>query len=167
MGLLVSTGLSVKASGPLTIKLASPAFGPHQLIPAQYTCHGADRSPPLIWDGPPPATQALVLIVDDPDAPRGTWGHWVVYNLPPYQHQLPEGVPPQPTLPPGSLQGTSDFGQLGYRGPCHGTHRYLFKLYALDTPLGLPPGATKAQVEQAMQGHILATGGLDGRYRRP
>jgi Raf kinase inhibitor-like YbhB/YbcL family protein len=154
--------------GASTMKLESAVFEANQTIPTKYTCDGEDVSPPLTWDDPPTGTQSLVLICDDPDAPRGTWVHWVVYNLPPDVRNLPEGIPSQPTLSNGGIQGTNDFRKLGYGGPCppSGSHRYFFKLYALDTLLDLEPGATKAQIEQAMQSHILAGGELIGNYTR-
>lgn len=153
---------------PPTLKLESAAFPPNQPMPAKYTCDGLNVSPPLAWDMPPAGTQSWVLICDDPDAPDETWVHWVLYNLPPMVGRLPEGIPAQATLSLGGMQGKNDFQQLGYGGPCppNGMHRYVFKLYALDTLLKLSPGATKAQVERAMQGHILARGELMGRYAR-
>jgi Raf kinase inhibitor-like YbhB/YbcL family protein len=153
---------------PPTMKLESSAFQANHLIASKYTCDGADVSPPLGWDAPPIGTKSLVLICDDPDAPGGTWVHWVLYDLPPEVRELPEGVPSQSTLSSGGVQGTNDFRKLGYGGPCppRGTHRYFFKLYALDTVLNLQTGATKAQVEKAMQGHILTSAELIGRYAR-
>jgi Raf kinase inhibitor-like YbhB/YbcL family protein len=157
------SGASVK-----TMKLESTAFAANQLIPTEYTCDGEDRSPPLNWSTPPERTQSLALIVDDPDAPAGTWVHWVVYNLPPNLRQLPEGIPSQPQLPTGGIHGKNDFGQLGYGGPCPpgGTHHYFFKLYALDQTLNLTQGATKAELLKAMEGHILANAELMARYTR-
>lgn len=154
---------SVKA-----MKLESSAFTANGLIPAKYTCDGEDLSPPLSWDAPPAGTQTLALIADDPDAPRGTWVHWVAYNLPTSVHQLPEGIPPEVKLAVGGTQGKNDFDRLGYGGPCPpgGTHRYFFKLYAIDRELSLPQSATKAQLLQAMEGHILANAELMGRYTR-
>ncbi|MFM7450613.1 MAG: YbhB/YbcL family Raf kinase inhibitor-like protein [Leptolyngbyaceae cyanobacterium] len=152
-----------------SMKLESRAFTANATIPQQYTCDGQDLSPPLQWDTPPPGTQSLVLITDDPDAPRGTFVHWVLYNLSPDQRGLTEGASSaQPTLANGAFQGRSDFGKLGYGGPCppSGSHRYFFKLYALDTRLTLQPGDTKAQVERAMQGHILDQAELMGYYTR-
>lgn len=150
------------------MKLESTAFSANQLIPVTYTCDGADRSPPLSWDTPPPHTQSLVLICDDPDAPRQTWVHWVLFNLPPDLRYLPTGIPHEPQLSNGGVHGITDFRRLGYGGPCPpgGTHRYFFKLYALDIQLDLKPGASKAEVETAMQGHILAHAELMGRYAR-
>lgn len=148
------------------MKLESSAFEANGMIPVQYTCDGQDISPPLSWDTPPAGTQSLALIVDDPDAPGGTFVHWVAYNLSADSQQLPEAVLNQNFK--GGAQGKSSFGKLGYGGPCppKGTHRYFFKLYALDQKLGLEPGKTKEQVLQAMEGHVLATSELIGRYQR-
>lgn len=154
--------------GIVTMRLESAAFAANDLIPVEYTCDGADSSPPLTWDDPPDATQSLALICDDPDAPVGTFVHWVLYNLPPETRSLSAGVSDQPTLPNGGVQGKNDFNQFGYGGPCPpgGTHRYFFKLYALDTKLDLQPGARKAQVEKAIAGHVLTQAELVGRYTR-
>lgn len=151
-----------------TMKLESTAFTANGMIPSQYTCDGQDISPPLSWDAPPTGTQSLALIVDDPDAPGQIFVHWVLYDLPPEIHQLPQGVAPQDTLLAGGTQGKNDFGKLGYGGPCppSGIHRYFFRLYALDRELELKSGATKAQLEAAMNGHILAAAELIGRYSR-
>lgn len=151
-----------------TMKLESPAFQANGPIPAKYTCDGVNISPPLLWSTPPQNTQSLALIVDDPDAPAGTFVHWVVYNLPIEHHQLPERVAAQPTIPGGGIQGRNDFGRLGYGGPCppSGTHRYFFKLYALDRSLDLAQGATKAQLLYAMESHVLAKTELVGLYKR-
>ena len=153
---------------PKTMKLESSAFTANGMIPSQYTCDGQDMSPSLSWDAPPTGTQSLALIVDDPDAPGRTFVHWVLYDLPPEIHQLPKGVAAEPTLSGGGTNGKNDFGNLGYGGPCPptGIHRYFFKLYALDRELDLKPGATKAQLEAAMSGHILAAAELIGRYSR-
>jgi hypothetical protein len=150
------------------MKLESTAFTHEGLIPPQYTCDAANSSPALRWDAPPPGTHSLALIVDDPDAPRDTFVHWVLYDLPPDQRELPERVANLPLLSTGGTQGKSDFGKHGYGGPCppSGTHRYFFRLYAIDKLLDLPPGASKAQVVNAMQGHVLAQAELIGRYQR-
>lgn len=155
-------------TGVKTMKLESSAFEVDSFIPSKYTCDGANLSPPLSWDAPPAETESLALIVDDPDAPVGIFVHWVAYDLPPETHQLPEGIAPQATLIKGGTQGKNDFGNLGYGGPCppRGTHRYFFRLYALDRTLSLPPGATKAQLEAALNGHVLAAAELMGRYAR-
>ena len=149
--------------------LTSSAFRDGETIPRQFTGDGSDRSPPLAWSGAPDNTKSFTLICDDPDAPRGTWVHWVLFNLQASTHELPEGVPPQGTLPDGAKQGTNDFRKLGYGGPAPPPgkpHRYVFKLYALDTLLDLMEGATRAQLEQAMRGHVLAEGQLIGKYGR-
>ncbi|MBI4342190.1 MAG: YbhB/YbcL family Raf kinase inhibitor-like protein [Candidatus Omnitrophica bacterium] len=152
----------------MTFALTSPAFAQGQPIPARYTCDGEDVSPPLAWTEPPAGTQSFALISDDPDAPAGTWVHWVLYNLPVDARTLSEGVPPTPELPDGARQGVTDFQRPGYGGPCPpgGTHRYFFKLYALKSRLELPPRATKVQLEAAMQGCILGMTELMGTYRR-
>jgi Raf kinase inhibitor-like YbhB/YbcL family protein len=138
------------------------------MIPERYTCDGTDVSPDLAWTGIPEGTRSLALICDDPDAPMGTWVHWVLFNIPPDETGLPAEVAPEASLSNGAIHGTNDFSRLGYGGPCPpgGTHRYYFKLYALDTKLNLDSGATKAQLEDAMESHILAEGQLMGKYSR-
>lgn len=152
------------------MKLKSPAFSANGALPLIYTCDDANLSPPLRWDDPPSETQSFVLIVDDPDAPNHIFTHWVVYDLPPKTRELPEGVSSMNALMGGGTQGVNDFGQIGYGGPCppeaHGSHRYFFKLYALRSVLGLAKGATKAQVEAAMDGQILTASELIGNYAR-
>ncbi len=154
--------------GTQTMKLVSSAFEEGGMIPSQYTCDGQDISPPLKWENVPQGTKSFALICDDPDAPMGTWVHWVIYNIPDSVRQLPEAVPTVERLSDGTLQGTNDFRRLGYGGPCPpgGTHRYFFKLYALDTMLNLQAGATKEALLKAMQGHVLAEAQLMGRYKR-
>lgn len=149
-------------------KLTSPAFAEGQMIPSKYTADGEDISPPLSWEGLPPQTQSLVLIQDDPDAPVGTWVHWLVWNIPTEPNFLPENMPPQKVLTNGTRQGLNDFGRIGYGGPAppSGTHRYFFRIYALDTMLDLPAGASRGQLEKAIKGHILAQAQLMGRYTR-
>lgn len=148
--------------------LTCPAFADGSAIPSAYTCEGRDVSPPLAWTEPPKGTNSFVLISDDPDAPGKTWVHWVVYNLPASARGLPEAYPTDGERPDGTRQGMTDFGRPGYGGPCppSGTHRYDFTLYALDAMLALPPGATKCEVEAAMQPHVLARARLMGTYRR-
>ncbi len=153
----------------MELKLTSPAFEPDGLIPAKFTCDGADVSPALQWGDPPSGTRSFALIMDDPDAPGRTWVHWVIYDLPAEARGLPEGVPVQKKLQDGALQGSNDFPKTGYGGPCPPrgpAHRYFFKLYALGARTGLQPGATKADLERAMKGHILAQTELVGRYKR-
>ncbi len=151
------------------MQLTSPAFSEGAAIPAKYTCDGADVSPALQWQGVPPNTGSLVLIADDPDAPMGTWVHWVLFDLPPTIAELPEAMPKSQFTPGNAKQGLNDFKHLGYGGPCPPQgkpHRYFVKLYALDQVLNLKPGATKQQVERAMDGHVLAQGQLMGTYKR-
>lgn len=164
-------GLSLISCHPKienTMKLTSTAFVNHGLIPAKYTCDGANISLPLSWEEIPPETQSLALIVDDPDAPGRTFVHWVVYDLPPTVKQLPEKIPSSKTIANGGVQGKNDFGKLGYGGPCPpgGTHRYFFHLYALDKKLNLDAGASKNQVEAAMKDHVLGKAELIGKYQR-
>lgn len=154
---------------PLT--LSSTAFEEGATIPVKHTCDGADASPPLAWTGAPPDTATFALIADDPDAPAGTWVHWVLYDLPGATTRLPENVPKAETLPDlgGALQGRTDFRRPGYGGPCPPpgpAHRYFFKLYALDAPLRLKAGATKGDVEAAMKGHVRGKAQLMGTYAR-
>ncbi len=149
-------------------EITSPAFENNGIIPKLYTCDGKDFSPSLSWSGIPESTKSLVLILDDPDAPTGTWTHWVIYNMPPLSKGLQEGVLPMPNLPHDTKQGINDFKKIGYGGPCppSGTHRYFFKLYALNTKLNLEAGATKNQLESAMKGHIVSQAKLVGKYKR-
>lgn len=147
----------------MTILITSTAFKEGDKIPRIYTCDDQNVSPPLTWTGVPSATVSLALIMDDPDAPSGTWVHWVMYNLPAETTSLAQGKDG------GGTQGKNDFNKLGYGGPCPprgSNHRYYVKLYALDRVLELKAGASKAQVESAMGGHILAQGQLMGRYSR-
>ncbi|MDO8525795.1 MAG: YbhB/YbcL family Raf kinase inhibitor-like protein, partial [Candidatus Omnitrophota bacterium] len=152
----------------MKITVTSSAFKDGGMIPAKYTCDGDDLSPDIAWSGLPSGAKSVALISDDPDAPRGTWVHWVIYNIPPELKGLNEGVEPDKVLDNGALQGMNDSRQTGYGGPCPpaGVHRYFFKVYALDTKLSLGPGATKKDLEGAMRGHILAEGQLMGRYKR-
>ena len=150
------------------LQLSSSAFQEGEKIPTQYTCDGQNVSPPLSWSGTPEGTQSLALIVDDPDAPSGTYTHWVVYDLSPGTSELPEGA-----LQSGgtgqAVQGKNSAGKTAYSGPCPprgNPHRYFFKLYALDQVLGLKAGSTKSDLERAMQGHMLAQGQLMGKYGR-
>ena len=150
--------------------LASAAFQDGAGIPVKYTCDGVDVSPPLSWSGAPAGTRGFALIVDDPDAPAGTWVHWVVYNLPAAVSELPENIAKVESLDlDGARQGRNDFRRPGYGGPCPPpgpAHRYFFKLYALAAPLTLKAGAQKRDVEAAMEGHVLATVQLMGTYAR-
>ena len=150
------------------LKVTSTAFTEGQPIPKQYTCDGINISPPLEWSGVPQTAKTIAIICDDPDAPVGTWVHWVLYNLTSDKIGLIENTPATETLPGGGMQGTNDFKKFGYGGPCppSGTHRYFFKLYALDAELSLKSGATKADLEKAIEGHIVSQGQLMGTYRR-
>lgn len=152
------------------MKLESSDFAQGSIIPQRYTCGGENVSPHLEWGDAPAGTKSFALIVDDPDAPAGIWVHWLLYNIPGERRGLPENIETIPKLDDGILQGRNDFGKTGYGGPCpphgHGPHRYVFKLYALDDDLELPPGAQKAALERAMQGHILAQAEIMGRYER-
>jgi Raf kinase inhibitor-like YbhB/YbcL family protein len=153
----------------MSITVTSTAFQEGQRIPTRYTADGEDVSPPLAWAGVPDGTRSLALLAEDPDAPRGLWVHWVLFNLPAAARELKEGIPPDPTLPDGSVQGTNDFGKIGYGGPSPPPgkpHRYFFKLHALDAKLDLKPGATRKEVLDAVQGHVLAEGQLMGTYGR-
>ncbi len=153
----------------MNLSITSPAFAEGQPIPPQYTCQGGDISPLLQWTNVPANTKSFALICDDPDAPMGTWMHWVLYDLPPTTVRLPEDVPRTPTIAGNAKQGINDFQRPGYGGPCPPPgkpHRYYFKLYALDRMLDLKPGSTKKEIEAAMKGHILAEGRLMGTYQR-
>jgi Raf kinase inhibitor-like YbhB/YbcL family protein len=179
--LLILASLSVSAGcksaskemqsgdSPMSIEVTSTVFQQGTPIPKQFTGDGADQSPPLSWTELPAGTNSIALICDDPDAPRGTWVHWVLFNLPPQTRDLEAGVPTTATLGNGAKQGKNDFGNIGYGGPAPPrgkAHRYLFKLYALAVTVDLPPSSTKADLEAAMKGQILAEGQLIGTYKR-
>jgi Raf kinase inhibitor-like YbhB/YbcL family protein len=151
------------------MRLTSTAFAEGSAIPKMCTADGRDRSPPLTWDEVPDGTKAFALVCDDPDAPRGTWVHWVLYDLPADCRALPEGVPTTADLAGGGRQGKNDFGRLGYGGPSPPRgkpHRYFFRLYALDAPVGLAAGASRQDLDRAVQGHVLAEAALMGTYQR-
>ncbi len=151
------------------LQVESSAFRAGEAIPTRYTCDGEDLSPALSWSEPPAGSQSLAVLCDDPDAPVGIWVHWVLFNIPPTTRSLPEGVPADPVVAEVGTQGSNSWHRLGYGGPCPpagSTHRYYFKVYALDTRLALQAGADKQAVEKAMKGHILAEGQLMGRYSR-
>ena len=150
------------------MELKSSVFEAGGMIPKKYTCDGPDVSPPLSWSDVPVGAKSMALIADDPDAPMGTWVHWVAWNIPANARALEEDMPKRDTLPTGMKQGTTDFRRIGYGGPCppSGTHRYFFKLYALDSTLNLPMSTTKKDLEKAMQGHILKQAELVGKYAR-
>lgn len=164
----LTTGAEMKGGSIMKFKVESPAFQDGGMIPKKYTCDGFDVSPPLIWTGIPAETKGIAVIVDDPDAPMGTWVHWIVYNILPGTKGLPENVPPLKTLSNGGKQGTNDFRKTGYGGPCPpgGTHRYYFRVYALDAEVDLDAGATKAELLKVMEGHVISEGELMGRYKR-
>lgn len=182
LGLLLACGGSEAASpaptaappttgqeGGMTFTLQSSAFAQDQPIPIRYTCDADNISPDLTWSGMPEGTASFALLVDDPDAPRGVFTHWVLFDLPATQRQLPEAVPPDEEPETGGVNGQNGRGELGYIGPCPppGTpHHYHFSLYALDAPLDLPPGSTKQQVLDEMEGHVLAQAQLIGTYQR-
>jgi Raf kinase inhibitor-like YbhB/YbcL family protein len=152
----------------MPLNVSSTAFSAGQPIPLQYTCKGKGISPPLAWSGAPAGAKSLALIMDDPDAPMGTFVHWVVYNLPAASSGLPEAVTEGTNLPDGTVQGANSAGRSGYTGPCppSGTHRYFFKLYALDEVLEPLANTSKEQLLKAMQGHILAQGELMGTFKQ-
>lgn len=154
----------------MTVKVTSPAFNEGRPIPPRYSCEDVNISPPLNWDTnlSLPSEGSITIICDDPDAPSGTWIHWVIFNLPPETSSLPEMVMPREELENGALHGANSWGNIGYSGPCppSGTHRYYFKIYALDTKLNLPSGTTKEEVLKAMEGHILDEGQIMGTYTR-
>jgi Raf kinase inhibitor-like YbhB/YbcL family protein len=144
-------------------KLTSSAFDDGQEIPSRHSCEGDDLSPPLSWSGVPQGTRSLALIVDDPDAPGGTFTHWLAWGLEPASGGIGEGEV-------AAVEGRNDFGTVEYRGPCpppgHGPHRYFFRLHAVDADIGLEPGADKQDLERALEGHVLGSAGLIGRYER-
>lgn len=168
--------LNALAAGALAMNLTSPSFKDHARIPKHFTCDGEDASPPLAWSGLPDGTKSLALVVDDPDAPPGTWVHWVLYDIPPAPPLLAQGLPKGAAaekLKSGALQGSSwgvdSFGRVGWSGPCPPPgkpHRYFFRLYALSAPSGLPPRATKAQLLAAIKDKTLASAELVGLYGR-
>jgi len=164
-----SPAASPEGETDMSIQVSSTVFDEGDTIPKDYTCDGKDISPPLNWSGVPDSTQSFVLISDDPDAPVGTWVHWVLFDIPADLSGLPEGVPKSPSVARVGTQGNNDFRKMGYNGPCPPRgkpHRYFFKLYALDIELNLEPGATKAAVEKAMGDHILSEGQVVGKYGR-
>jgi Raf kinase inhibitor-like YbhB/YbcL family protein len=152
----------------MPLQITSSAFKNNAPIPSQFTCDGQDVSPPIAWQNIPPACKSLCLICDDPDAPGKTWVHWVCYDIPTAVTGIAQGCPKADTISGGGKQGKTDFGSIGYGGPCppSGSHRYFFKLYALDVMLNLPAGKTSQQIEQAMAGHIIAQAKLIGIYAR-
>lgn len=152
----------------MSIELTSSVFEQGKPIPVKYSCRGEDVSPALAWGEPPAGTQSFALLMEDPDAPVGTWVHWIVFNIPASSRGLAEAVPSSAAFSDGSMQGKNSGGNIGYNGPCppSGTHRYFFRLYALDEMLGLSSGADKGELLKAMEGHILAQGELMGTFTR-
>ena len=152
----------------MEIKITSPAFEEGGLIPKKYTCDGSNVSPPLRWDSVPDGTESIAIICEDPDAPSGTWMHWILFNLPAECRELAENIPDDETLHDSTRQGINDFGSIGYSGPCPpwGIHRYFFKIFALDCTLDIVHLVDKDILNLAMGDHILATGQLMGRYQR-
>jgi len=167
--LSLSLALMPAGRGAGAFELSSTAFKAGEPIPTRHSCKGEDVSPPLAWSGAPKATRSFALICDDPDAPLATWIHWVYYDIPASVYALPEAIGPAEKPSPGGTSGKNSFRKAGYGGPCppFGTHRYFFRLYALDTVLGLKAGATKKELVKAMNGHILGRAELMGTYRKP
>jgi len=167
--ILLASGCITKEDDMEKISISTEGFKDGGTIPDIYTCKGKDISPSLSWKGIPAQTKSIALIMDDPDAPGGTFVHWVLYNVPAGSQKLPEGMPHDKILADGSMQSMTDFGRTGYGGPCPPPgkpHRYYFKIYALDSKITLAPGASKKQLENAMTGHILAKGELMGTYKK-
>ncbi len=169
LGLTVIGSLAAEKTGKDQMQLTSTAFIEGAAIPAKHTCDAKNVSPPLKWSGVPTGAKSLALIVDDPDAPAGTWVHWVLYDLPATTSELGEDVAKSQYVAGGAKQGLNDFRHLGYGGPCPPpgkAHRYFFKLYALDAVLDLKPGLTKKDLESAMEKHVLGRAQLMGTYQR-
>jgi Raf kinase inhibitor-like YbhB/YbcL family protein len=168
VGTVLLVGLAAGGTA-MAFTLSSPALVAGEEIPKLHTCQGADQSPALSWHGAPAGTKQFALIVDDPDAPVGTWVHWVVYGVPNSTTELPQAVPPSETLADGARQGLNDFGKVGYGGPCPPPgkpHRYFFKIYALDASIHLKPRASKADLLRAIEGHILGRAELMATFKR-
>jgi hypothetical protein len=160
---------TIEGGSAMSLAVTTTAFSPGGVIPKGYTCDGADTSPDLSWSGAPAGVHSFALIADDPDAPVGTWTHWLVWNIPAQSTGLPKGVPKEETLGNGTRQGRNDFRRIGYGGPCPPPgkpHRYFFKVYALDAKLDLRAGANRGELERTMKGHVLAQGELMGKYGR-
>ena len=164
-----SEHLTPQGGRSMSFAIKTPAFSEGGAIPKQYSCDGADLSPGLTWANAPAGTKSFALIADDPDAPAGTWTHWILWNVPANATALPEGVPKEPTLGDGTHQGKNDFKRVGYAGPCPSpgkAHRYFFTLYALDDKLEIQAGANRNELERAMKEHVLSEAKLMGRYQR-
>jgi len=173
VGSLFATGCSNEPKSAneknMTLQITSIAFSEGQTIPQKYSCAGSDISPPLAWTQPPPGTKSIALVCEDPDAPGGTFTHWVMYNMPSTEVVLSENMARTEILDDGRRQGKNSFGKIGYSGPCPPPgkpHRYFFEVYALDTPLNLPPGTMKKNLVEAMNNHVLAKGQLTGTFGR-
>ena len=169
LALVVPAEVHGQKASSSKIELKTTSFTPGDFIPKRFTCEASDVSPALAWTDPPPGTQSFAIIEDDPDAPSGTFVHWLVYDLPAAYRSLPEALPGNDQMPDGGRQGTNGFSRTGYNGPCPPRgkpHRYFIRLYALDAKLDLRPAATRRELEAAMKGHILAQGELMGRYQR-
>lgn len=162
-GAVLAVAVASLAMGAAGMKITSTAFSEGGNIPSKFACDGGNTSPPLQIEGAPAEAKSLLLLVDDPDAPSGLFTHWLVWNIDPKATQIGEG-----TSPAGAIQGKNDFGKQGYGGPCppSGTHRYYFRIFALDRTLDLKPGAKRGAVDGAMRGHVLARGELMGRYTK-
>ena len=161
-----NSGPPVEHDGPDSLGLTSTSLQDGR-FPAALTCEGINTSPPLGWGAPPAATKSFALILNDPDFPEGSFVHWVLFNLPSRSRSLSASLPTQEELPNGTRQGKNDFDNIGYGGPCPtGTHHYIFMLFALDTNLALRSGSTRAQLDEAMKGHVLARGTLTATYSR-
>lgn len=152
----------------MPIELTSDVFSEGGVIPSEFTCDGEDISPPLSWNNLPEGTKSIAIIADDPDAPAGTWVHWVIYNIPADKQGLQQDFPTDEKLQDGTTQGKNDFGRTGYGGPCPpgGTHRYYFRIYALDSSPELKPGLTKKELLENIKGHVIDEGELMGTYSR-
>ena len=167
--LLINNGETfAQKKGGIAVEIKSSSFNQGDMIPARYTCDGQNISPSLQWNGAPENTKSFALIADDPDAPAGTWVHWVMYDIPATVNSLPENVPKSEEVSGLGKNGKNTSRHFGYDGPCPpgGTHRYYFKLYALDAMLNLKPGTTKEELLKAMKGHVLAEAQVMGRYKR-
>ncbi len=167
--MLTATLFAQDPQGAHTLALTSSGFAAGSTIPNTYTCKGSDVSPALQWSGAPPNTAAFAIIMDDPDAPSGTWVHWVIWSLPATAHSLPEGVPKRAQLPDGAHQGRNSFGKIGYNGPCPPpgqTHRYFFRLYALDKGFSVEPYGGGTNLEAVMHGHIIAQTEYMGTFHK-
>jgi len=161
------SGPPVESDGPDSLELTSPDIQAGQQIPDKFTCNGANISPSLSWSTPPAATKSFALILNDRNAPTGSFVHWVIFDLPPTTLALDGSIPAVAQLANGARQGRNDFDNIGYGGPCPSSeHHYVFMLFALDTKLNLPTGATRAQVDDAMKGHVLSRGKFEAKFHR-